>query len=155
MGIKNQIGNAISGLKSAWSNTTQEIGSRINAIFDSTTTKIGSIYSGGFIGVDANNWTAIKTSVEDLISAANEDINKFNDLANRDDALKGEAATALGEYLTACKGLLQAYVTTYRNFITDGETALAAMNTGDTENAKAIQQASAEVNEQAQSIQVD
>jgi len=155
MGIRSGLGNMISGIKTAATNTISEIGAGITSIFDAAVTKIGSIYSGGFIGIDANNWGTIKEAIEKLITDAETELNKFNELAERDDALKGQAAGALGEYLKKSKELLLAYATTYRNFITDAETALTAMNEGDTANAQSIQEAASAIEQKANEIRVD
>jgi hypothetical protein len=155
MGIRSGLSDAVAGVKTAWNNTVDQIGARINGLFDTAAAQLGSIWSGGFIGIDESNWGEIKTAIEGLIEKANGEVDKFNELANRDDALKGEAATALGEYLKACKNLLYAYVTTYRNFITDAETAMNAMKTGDSENAKSISEAAANVEAMANEIKVN
>lgn len=155
MGIRSGLSDAVAGVQTAWNNTVDQIGARISGIFDTAATALGSIWSGGFIGIDENNWSTIKDAIEKLIENANTEVEKFNELANRDDALKGEAAAALGEYLKACKGLLYAYVTTYRNFVTDAETALNAMKAGDTANAQAVQNAAADVEQMANEIRVD
>ncbi len=155
MGIRAGLGNIGAGLKSAWDNTIQGIFAQTQGIFDAAVTKIGSIYSGGFIGINANNWGDIKVAVEKLITDATADLAKFNELAKRDDAIKGEAEIALGGYLANAQKLLEAYVTTYRNFIKDAETALGAMNEGDRQNAQNINEASQALEQEANAIRVD
>ena len=152
MGIRAGLGNLGAGLKSAWDNTIQGIFAQTQGIFDAAVTKIGSIYTGGFIGINADKWPEIKTAVETLITHASADLDKFNELAKRDDAIKGLAEEALGGYLANAQKLLNAYVQTYKNFIADAETALGAMNEGDRQNAQNINEASQALEREAQSI---
>ena len=155
MGIRAGLGNLGASIKSAWDNSIQSIFAQTQGIFDAAVTKIGSIYSGGFIGIDANNWGTIKVSIEKMIADASAELAKFQELAKRDDAIKGEASTALGGYLGNAQKLLDAYVTTYRNFIKDAETALGAMNEGDRQNAQNINEASSAIEAEANAIRVD
>ena len=155
MGIRAGLGNLGASLKTAWDNTIQSIFAQTQGLFDAAVTKIGSIYTGGFIGIDANNWGQIKVSIEKLITDASTELAKFQELARRDDAIKGEASVALGGYLLNAQKLLDAYVTTYRNFIKDAETALGAMNEGDRQNAQNINEASAAIEAEANAIRVD
>lgn len=152
MGIRAGLGNLGAGLKSAWDNTIQGIFAQTQGIFDAAVTKIGSIYTGGFIGIDANNWVKIEQAVNKLIEHASEDLKKFNELAERKDAIKGQAEVALGNYLGNAQILLEAYIQTYKNFIADGKTALNAMNEGDRVNAQNINEASQKMQEEAQKI---
>ena len=155
MGIRAGLGNAWSDIKSAAGNLFQNIWAQAQGLFDGAVTKVGSIYSGGFIGIDANNWTVIKDSIETLITNAGNELAKFQELANRDDAIKGDASAALGGYLLNAQKLLDAYISTYRNFIKDAETALGAMTEGDRQNAQSINEASAAIEAEANSIRVD
>ncbi len=155
MGIRAGLGNIGASIKSAWDNSIQSIFAQTQGIFDAAVTKIGSIYTGGFIGINADRWPEIKTAVETLITQASSELAKFQELANRDDAIKGQASTALGGYLLNAQKLLDAYVTTYRNFIKDAETALGAMQEGDTQNAQNINEASSAIEAEANSIRVD
>ncbi len=155
MGIRAGLGNIGASIKSAWDNSIQSIFAQTQGIFDAAVTKIGSIYTGGFIGINADRWPEIKTAVETLITQASSELAKFQELANRDDAIKGQASTALGGYLLNAQKLLDAYVTTYRNFIKDAETALGAMQEGDTQNAQNMNEASSPIEAEANSIRVD
>lgn len=152
MGIRAGLGNLGASLKSAWDNNIQSIFAQTQGIFDAAVTKVGSIYTGGFIGIDANSWPKIKDAVNTLISHASDDLKKFNELAERKDAIKGQAEVALGGYLANAQKLLDAYVLTYKNFIADAETALNAMNEGDRQNAQNINEASQKLENEAQSI---
>ena len=155
MGIRAGLGNLGASVKSAFQNKIDALVASTKAIFDATVTRIGSVYTGGFIGIDTNNWPVIKSAIEELINHASDDLNKFQELAKRDNALKGDASEALGSYLINAQNLLTAYITTYRNFITDAETALGAMVAGDQANAASIQEASNALQQEANRIRVD
>lgn len=155
MSIQSYLGNLGASIGSTVSQGLDEISNFMQGVVGTATSKIGSIYDGGFIGINADNWDTIKTAVEALIKAAEEDLDKFNELANKDGALKGLAKEATGDYLVACKDLLYAYISTYKNFITYAEESLNALNEGDTQNAQAIQAATQDIQSAATQIRVD
>jgi len=156
MGIKNTLGNIADAVTNSASQAVDEIGSRVNAIVGQANARLGAIYDGGFIGVNANNWPDIKDAIEgQIITPAETELDKFNALADQTDAIKGESAEALRTYLLACAELVAAYISTYRNFITLAETSLQAMQAGDTSNAQAINEAADEIQNEAQQIAVE
>lgn len=162
MTIKNNVENAVSGLRNMFTNGIANIGQTIKSKFDTAVAKIGSIYDGGFIGVDEHNWDNIKTSVNALIEAAQTELAAFAQDGEVgklvDGAIKGGANgegganEALKAYLESAKALLNAYVQTYQNFIAAGNEAYNAMFAGDRQNAQNIQAASTDLQQQAQSL---
>ena len=155
MSIQSILGNVTAEIGSGISQGLESLGNMMQNVVGTATAKIGSIYDGGFIGINANNWDTIKTAVLALISAAEEDLKKFNELADREGALKGEAKDATGEYLKDCKDLLNSYISQYKNFIRFAEESLTALNEGDTQNAQAIRAAAGDIQAAAANIRVD
>ena len=82
-------------------------------------------------------------------------VDKFNTNANIDIALKGKARDAAVEYVDAIKTLLNAYVSTYRNFNERVKEAVEAMSVGDLENANVIRSDAQDILTQANNIRVD
>ena len=155
MSIQSILGNVTAEIGSGISQGLETLGNMMQSVVGTATAKIGSIYDGGFIGINENNWGTIKTAVEALIKAAEEDLNNFKEIDDREGALKGEAKDATGEYLKSCKDLLYAYISTYKNFITFAEESLTALHEGDTQNAQAIQAATSDIQATAANIRVD
>ena len=155
MGIKSTLGNLGSSVSAFANNTLEQVSAKLTGLFNNAVAQIGSIWDGGFIGIDTNNWDTISKAIDDMISVAEEEIEDFNDLANRDDVLKGKQSEALGEYLQDAKSLLEAWVSTLRNFKKDAETAMNQLVEGDDTNAQTIHEAAANLEQQANAIRVD
>lgn len=114
-------------------------------------------YGAGFVGLSENSVEDMKNLVTtNIINTMNEAIEGFG--ATQDvieQGLKGQAAAAATDYVAKIKTLLEAYVSTYKNFITLMESTFEAMKTNDEGNAALIQDASNQIQQMADQIRVD
>lgn len=116
-----------------------------------------ALYSGGFVGINADNINQITDDVNGLVIDPIENIlSGFGGTEETfNPGLKGQAATAAVDYVQSIKQLLAAYISTYKNFITLAGQSLESMQTNDQGNAEIIQSASQSIQQMASEIRVD
>jgi hypothetical protein len=169
MSIQSIAGNLGSSVFHSVTGTAQEIGSRIENLLGGAVASVSTLWDGGFVGFDMNNYQILTTAIENHVKQLEEVIDQFNTDAYIDGALKGQARDEAVEYVKAIKTLLQAYATTYRQFNIQltgaangvyggsgsGESIMDQYNTGDQQNAQAIRTESEQIQTEAQSIRID
>lgn len=157
MAISNQqfLGNLASKAFHGKAGNIIEVSSKLEAIIGGATAKYSTLWDGGFVGIDTANYTVLIDAINNYIASLNSIIESFNTEANITGALKGEAQAAAIEYVAAIKKLLEAYVSSYKNFNYLLEDSVESMKSGDTGNATAIRTEAQEVLTQANTIHVD
>lgn len=121
--VQSDLGN----LKAMWDN-----------MVGGATATFQSLWDGGFVGIDANNYEVIKTAITQMIEKIENTLSQFNANAEMESGLKGEASEAAAYYVQCVNRLLSDYATTYRNLVILADNAVEQMKQGDTENAAAI-----------------
>lgn len=146
-------------IRSAVGNITSSVGNDIQTIFSSASTNIQNIvgtavtgfsnlWSGGFAGIDENNFSVIKSSLENYCSTIEEHIAQFDQASKLEIAYKGAIQDAADDFVKAVKELLQAYVSNMRRNIMEADAAF--------QNYKeAAQQIAQDVHSDAQTIRQD
>lgn len=155
MAIKNLIGNAQSAIGHAVGGALSELSSKLQGALSGATARLTSLWDGGFVGLDASNMTTLTTDIESYVGALMEISDNFAKTNDISGALKGEAAAATQEYVSAVASLIDAYCTSYRNFNKMAAAATEAMQSGDTDNAAAIRDDAQSIMQDASSIRVD
>lgn len=155
MSIQSIIGNGLSSVGHGVGEGLNQVSTYLENLLSGATAQLSSLWDGGFVGMNTANASVLSDAIEQYIAKLNEIVDGFNTAANIDVALKGEAASAATEYVTAIKSLLQAYTSTYRNFNKLLTATVESMNEGDTQNASAIRTDAQDIQSQANSIRVD
>ena len=109
---------------------------------------------GDFIGISEDGLTELKTQIQNYIITVTQDINQFNELAERLQTFRGETIVGkLGEYLVAAKKALTDYVakleiekTRVDNALTEWRTGESSLGTTVESNASTIEKAAAGFN---------
>jgi hypothetical protein len=121
-------------------------------------------YSGGFMGISLTGLDQLERDIkETVIKAAQDVIDGFaNDNAVWNTALQGKTKEAAIHYVNEIKLLLQAYISTYNDFITVANKAASELITYDKQNEGEIEEAvnaieymKRGIETEAQSINVD
>lgn len=155
MSIQNIVGNVGSMLSNAKDIGVQYISANLQNLIGGATAKLETLWNGGFVGIDTDNALTLKDEIEKYIARLNDIIEGFNTETYIGGALKGQAAEAASEYVSAIKTLISAYITTYRNFNDILLNTVESMKSGDTENANAIRTDAQAIITQANNIRVD
>lgn len=156
----------IEGLVGA-SNQTETVehkGWDVLHLFDQTGVGNFELYSGGFVGIDLNNIGQITEDVNSLIiNPVNEILEGFGGDENTfNPGLKGHAQQAAIDYVGEIKHLLNAYISTYNDFINLAGRAAQGLATNDNSNrdvignaTDTIKQMASDLETEAQEISVD
>lgn len=167
MSIQSIAGNIGSSIYRGVGGTFSEIGNRIENLLGGAVAQLSSLWDGGFVGFDMNNYQILTSAIEAHVQAMEVIISSFNTEAYIGGALKGEAMEAAIEYVRAIKQLLDAYATTYRDFnlqLTgsakgefsgDGDNIMAQYASGDSQNAQAINTEAQNIINEASNIRID
>lgn len=155
MSIENILSNAGAAISNGFKNTASTLGAMFQNAIGSATATFSTLWDGGFVGIDVNNYMVIRDEIDALMTKVEQVLSEFNAQAEFETGVKGEAADAASEYVKAVNELLIAYVTTYRNFIKLADDAVEQMKQGDTQNAASIRSAADEIRARANDIRVD
>lgn len=154
----------MNGLGSAWNDLTHNVGNGIDNIFNDLTSTVGgwanaagdwisSLWDGGFAGV--SDFEALKAAVTSYIDGVNEVINEFNADANLDTTIRGQAGTALSDYVATTKAALQKYVSVLSIWKTDLDTVLEGYQAGDTNIQNAVENSTQDLQQNVNRIDTD
>lgn len=155
MSIENILSNAGAAISNGFKNTASTLGAMFQNAIGSATATFSTLWDGGFVGIDVNNYMVIRDEIDALMTKVEQVLSEFNAQAEFETGVKGEASEAASEYVKAVNELLIAYVTTYRNFIKLADDAVEQMKQGDTQNAASIRSAADEIRARANDIRVD
>jgi ElaB/YqjD/DUF883 family membrane-anchored ribosome-binding protein len=155
MSIENILSNAGAAISNGFKNSAATLGAMFQNAIGTAQATFSTLWDGGFVGIDVNNYTVIRDEIDTLMTKVEQVLTQFNANAEFETGVKGEAADAASEYVKAVNELLIAYVTTYRNFIKLADDAVAQMKAGDQQNAASIRTAADEIRSRAAEIRVD
>ncbi len=114
MSIRSQVGNLSYNAKDAISTIVTAANTRLSNLFNTVTTGLGNLYSGGFVGMSQSGMQDLISAVNDYCDKIEAEIDAFKADGNRDDAYAGEINEAVETYLVQLKAMLAAYVSTMR-----------------------------------------
>lgn len=154
-GIQDVLGNVGSIGAHIVEGGVSKVGNVFEAALGNVRASFSTLWSGGFVGINVNNYEVIRTAIQDMINKIEGVLSSFNANAEFETGLKGEAAEAGSEYVKAVNELLLAYATTYKNFIKLADEAVEQMRQGDTQNAAAIRSDAENLRAEAAKIRVD
>lgn len=87
------------------------------------TTKAGSLFNGGFVGMSDSGFESLKNAIKKYCSDLQTTINGYNTDADITGALKGDTQVAAQEFIEAVKDLLDAYISTIKQEIDEATEA--------------------------------
>ena len=99
--ITNKVGNRI---ENAWNS----VSSTVSGIANDVGTWVSNLWDGGFAGV--SDFEALKAAVTQYVADTQQIIDEFKTDSDLSVTIKGEAQTALANYVTVTKQALQSYV---------------------------------------------
>lgn len=143
MGIQGIIGDVTSNIGNQISSFLENAWNAVNGIASGIGTFVADVWDGGFVGV--KDFEALKSAITEYSNKTQAVIDEYNVNADLDTALKGEAATALQEFVVSTKSLLDAYVKLVEKWNTELDEYMKNYAEGD-------QNLSANVSEDAQSV---
>lgn len=108
MGIQGIIGDVSSSIGNKISSFLENAWNAVSGITAGIGTFVADVWDGGFVGV--KDFEALKAAITDYSAKTQTVIDEYNINADLETALKGEAATALQEFVVSTKSLLDAYV---------------------------------------------
>ncbi len=137
--------------------TVEHKGWDILHLFDSTSVGNFELYSGGFVGIDLGNIDHIETDIKDLIiNPVNEILTGFGGDENTfNQGLKGHAQQAAINYVAEIKHLLEAYTSSYNEFINLAAAAAQGLATNDNANRDVIDHAQEDIKKMATDLEVE
>lgn len=94
----------------------------LNAV-GTLTTKAGSLFNGGFVGMSDSGFESLKNAIKKYCEDLQTTINGYNSDADITGALKGDTQVAAQEFIEAIKGLLDAYISTIKQEIDEAQEA--------------------------------
>ena len=94
----------------------------IRNLFGSTSASLTHVWNGGFAGIDEAHLNDLKIAMNNYINSIQESINEFNEISAMATAYKG-MDSAITEYISSIKSLLNAYVSTLRKDIVEADMA--------------------------------
>lgn len=155
MSIQSFVNNAWNSAGDFLSGLGNTISSKLENIVGSVSTKLSSIWSGGFTGISAEGVEEIKRALKTYCDGIEAEIATFNELAATETAYKGEIQVAAQEFIKATKEILQAYVSNMKVSIADADTAFQNYQAADKSVAQNVQADAQAVRQEAQSIRLD
>ena len=108
MGIQGIIGDVSSNIGNRITSFLENAWNAVSGITANIGTFVADVWDGGFVGV--KDFEALKAAVSEYSAKTQAVIDEYNVNADLDNALKGEAAQALHEFVVSTKSLLDAYV---------------------------------------------
>ena len=135
--------------------TVEHKGWDVLHLFDTTGMGNFELYSGGFVGIDLNNINQISTDINTLvIDPVTAILDGFGgDEGTFDQGLKGHAQEAAINYVSEIKHLLNAYISSYNDFINLAGAAAQGLATNDNANRDVIGNATDSIKSMAQELE--
>lgn len=155
MSIKNIFGNWKSYVSHSSSQNLNDISKSFTNILSGSTAKLSSLWDGGFVGIDVNNYEDLTRRIDLFVEDMEEISTRFAQYSDISGALKGQAAEAAKEYIKELTLVINAYISFYKNFnVLITETA-DKMLLNDKENSNAIVEEASNVINDANNIRID
>ena len=107
MGIQSIIGDISSKIGNNIQSAFDTALSSVSGMADRVGTFVGNIWDGGFAGL--SNFTNLDSAIKKYVQGIQQIVDEYNETTDLDNTLKGEVATAMGEFVTATKTLLKAW----------------------------------------------
>ena len=143
MGIQSIIGDVKSTVGQRISSFLDQAWAAASGISDTVGTFVANIWSGGFAGV--SDFGALEKAIGTYSEGVKGIVEHYNTDADLEVTFKGDAATAMKEFITSTKELLAAYVKLVEKWKDELEAIYNAYQTGDKNLSQSVNQDSESV----------
>lgn len=155
MSIRSVIGNLTKSGREFGGTLLSSASAQLNGVVGTAGAAVGSVFSGGFVGIDENNIESVKNSINSYCDTIDGIIDGFDENAQLDNAFKGEVQQGVRQFVTDVKGLLKAYVTYMRRSVADLNTAVASYKAGVSGIRSQAQSDAESIRQQAAEVKID
>lgn len=155
MSIKSTVGNITHNVQDTLSSVLNTATTQIENIIGSTTTSLSNIWSGGFTGMSEGGMEELKTALINYCEEIQGLIDGFDQTGDITSALKGDVQTAAYDFVAAIKELLQAYVSTMKQEISEADEAYQNFMASGKSISQDVQSAASDIRSNASSIRLD
>ena len=151
------------GIQGVIGDVRSTVGQRISSFLDMAwgavsglATNIGSfvanIWDGGFAGV--SNFEQLKTAITNYSNNVKEIVDTYDTSADLESTFKGQAGTAMTEFITSTKSLLDAYVKLVEKWNVELDDAYQKYQEGDTNLAESVTSDAEDVASAAEKVEI-
>lgn len=155
MSVQSAIGNFTRGAQDTISDILTGAKTNFDGIVGTTSTALGSLWSGGFVGMSESGMEQLKQAIETYCTEIEAIINEFNEEGDIDNALKGDVNTAARDFIHAVKELLQAYVSRMRQEKIDADEAWNNWKQASQDISQNVTSDAEQIRSDAASIRID
>lgn len=155
MSIKNIFGNWKSSVSHSSSQSINDVSKSFTSMLSGSTAKLSSLWDGGFVGIDVNNYEDLTRRIDLFIEDMEDISTRFAQYSDISGALKGQAAEAAKEYIKELTLVINAYISFYRNFNALIVETADTMLLSDKDNSNAISEEASNVIDDANNIRID
>ncbi len=152
MGIQSVIGDVKSTVGQRISSFLDAAWGAVSGLAGNIGTFVANIWSGGFAGV--SNFDALKTAVTTYANNVQEIVDTYDTSADLEQTFKGQAGTAMTEFITSTKSLLDAYVKLVEKWNTELDDAYEKYKSGDTSLSEAVSSDAEDVAQAASKVEI-
>lgn len=157
MSLRADLGNTVKGIGDRISSFINTAKNTVDNTIGTVTSRVGSIWSGGFSGMKESGKEELKTAMQQYITTVSDIINNFNADGEISNALKGtDLERGVHEFLASMKKLFTAYVEALKLEQDELETAYQTwVNTNQGSLVSQIEQDKADVEKAASEVELD
>lgn len=155
MSIRSFVGNVASNVGNDLQSIMAAAKIAVQNVVGSVETGLTTLWSGGFAGIDENNFDTIKNALTEYCNTIEEHIEEFDQMSKLEVAYKGSIQEAADDFVKAVKEILRAYVTTMRRNITEADTAFQNYKENAEKIAQDVMSDAESVRSEAKKIRLD
>lgn len=155
MSIQSAVGNIVGNVGNDLQSIISGVRTNLQTIVGSVSTGLSNIWSGGFAGIDENNFETIKSALIEYCDSIEAHINEFNQASKLEVAYKGAIQDAADDFVRAIKDILSAYVSTMRRNIAEADTAFQNYKQAAQAIAQDIHSDAQAIRDDAQKIRIE
>ena len=153
--IRSAVGNIGHNIMDNLSSVLTTAKTQIENIIGGATTSLTNVWDGGFVGMSASGKDELKNNLENYCNRIQAIIDGFNHEGDISSAFKGDIEVAAKDFVAAIKELLQAYVSTMRQEISELEDAYNSFIAASSGVAQDVHDAAQDIRSNADSIRLD
>ena len=155
MSIRSTSGNFLRNFKDNISSLLSSSKSRLDSIVGQAKTSLGNLFSGGFTGMSESGMETLVQEIDKYCQSIEAKIAEFNEKGDIEVALKGDVQVAAMDFVAAIKELLQAYVSTMRQEVSEAREAYQNFLAAGKQISQDVQSAASDIRSNAADIRLD
>ena len=155
MSLRSSVNNAVSGVGSNIDAALNSASTFLDNLAGRTTTAVGHMFDGGFVGMCESGMGDIKTAINKYCDGIEEIIKGFDETGDITVAFQGKSQAAAQDFIRAIKDFLAAYATQMKEDIREAEDAYKAFEAADIDTAKSVKSDADDIRAEAAKIRID